>query len=327
MHCRAEPVDVEDATAIAAVATASTAVAATPLPALEDDPTDSLLTSGSGLREAVIIANATPAEMIPVPLSEQHAVAMPGPGVNSASLEKQADPITASTVADATDAAADATMTDRQTPIVTSVAVAETATSVVAASTAETVVMESGEEVATVSTSAVAAARTVATAVVEERCSAASDTESASVDLRTESISEVAFVSTAAAATTVVETSDGSVRMSSSAEVTMAAKSQVLQLRHVHATKDESEADSVTESGAESSVSSFSLEQIKAHRSAPSEQPDLVSQSSQDGMHSSEEKSGQDRFDLRSSGSGVPLLAKRPVSKLEQLHAALRDGL
>ena len=312
------------------MATASTAVAATPLPALEDDPTDSLLTSGSGLKEAVIIANATPAEMVPVPLFEQHAIALPGPGVNSALLEQQADPITVSTVADATDAAAaDATVMDRQTPIVTSVAVVETATSMVAASTAETVVMESGEEVATVSTSAVAAARTVATAVVEERYSAASDTESASVDLRTESISEVAFVSTTAATATVVETSDGDVHESSSAEVTMAAKAQVLQLRHDHASKDESEADSITESGAESSVSSLSLEQIKAHRSAPSEQPDLVSQSSQDGMqqHSSEENSGQDGSTLRSSGSGVPLLAKRPVSKLEQMHAALRGGL
>ncbi|KAL0054642.1 hypothetical protein WJX82_000357 [Trebouxia sp. C0006] len=77
----AEPVDVEDATSMPALstaamaATATTAVAPSLLPLKEDTLHDPILTSGPGLSDAIVTANATPAQMVAVPLSEQHPTA------------------------------------------------------------------------------------------------------------------------------------------------------------------------------------------------------------------------------------------------------------
>lgn len=90
--CRAEPADIEDATAAAAMDTTATAVAAsTPLkqPATtqEEDSALPALTSGPHLSQAVQEATAAAdAEMVAVPVSQQHETTLSGPGINAAFL-------------------------------------------------------------------------------------------------------------------------------------------------------------------------------------------------------------------------------------------------
>ena len=92
LFCRAEPADIEDAAAAATMATAATAVAAPTLlkqPAMVQEQTSALpaMASGPHLSEAVQEATAAAdAEMVPVPLSQQHASALSGPGINAAFL-------------------------------------------------------------------------------------------------------------------------------------------------------------------------------------------------------------------------------------------------
>lgn len=88
LFCRAEPADIEDA---AAMSTAATAVAASTLlkqPATAQEETSALpaMASGPHLSEAVHEAAAAHAEMVPLPLSQQRATALPGPGINAAFL-------------------------------------------------------------------------------------------------------------------------------------------------------------------------------------------------------------------------------------------------
>ena len=45
--------------------------------------------SGPGLPIAIIAATATEAEMVPVPVTEQHVTQLPGPGMNAAILAGQ----------------------------------------------------------------------------------------------------------------------------------------------------------------------------------------------------------------------------------------------
>ena len=92
LFCRAEPADIEDAAAAAAMVTAATAVAAPTLqkqPATVQEETSALpaMASGPHLSEAVQEAtSAAGAGMVPVPLSQQYAIALPGPGINASFL-------------------------------------------------------------------------------------------------------------------------------------------------------------------------------------------------------------------------------------------------
>ncbi len=345
--CRAEPIDVEDATSMPALstaamaATATTAVASTPPPPQEDTLHDPVLGSGPGLSDAIATATATPAQMVAVPLSKQHPVSLPGPGVNSAFLEQQADPIlvtTATTInaAVAAGPTADAAaVAERQSPVVAAVAIAESSTSIAAASTAESVVMQSRSGVATASTTAVAAAEvtTSTTAVAEDQREANSDTEYANTVVETQSASNVECLSTGAVTTMHTEASGSSVLGSTSVEDTVAMTSLASKQQHVYTSSDQSKADAVMESKAESSllVSHLSFEHIKAHRSSQGldvssddDSIEALDSTHADGQEQNSMSESRLQADLPMATSGVPLLAQRPGSKLEQMHSALR---
>ena len=344
--CRAEPVDIEDATSMPALstaamaATATTAVASTLSLPQEDALQDPVLGSGPGLSDAIVTATATPAHMVAVPLSEQHAVTMPGPGVSAAFLEQQADPIlvtTATTIDEAVAAGstADATVSERQSPLVAAVTMAESSTATAAASTAESVVMQSRSGLSSASTTAVAAteATMFTTAVAEDQHVAVSDIECASTVAETQSASKVERLSAAAVTTLHTEASGSSMLASASAVDTVAMTSLASSQQHVYTSTDQSKADTVVESTAESSllVSHLSFEQIKAHRS--SQGPDVASDDDPTEALDSTQADVQEQnsmseprlqADLPTTTSGVPLLAQRPDSKLEQMHSALR---
>ena len=324
----------------AMAATATTAVASAPSLPQEDALQDPVLGSGPGLSDAIVTATAIPAHMVAVPLSEQHPVTMPGPGVNAAFLEQQADPIlvtTATTIDEAVAAGstADATVAERQSPLVTAVTMAESSTATAAASTAESVVMQSRSGVSSASTTAVAAAEatTFTTAVAEDQHVAVSDIECASTVAETQSASKVERLSAAAVTTLHTETSGGSMLASASAVDTVAMTSLASNQQHVYTSTDQSKADAVVESTAESSllVSHLSFEHIKAHRS--SQGPDVASDDDPTEALDSTQADMQEQnsmseprlqADLSTTTSGVPLLAQRPGSKLEQMHSALR---
>ena len=276
--------------------------------------------------------------MVAVPLSEQRPVTLPGPGINAAFQEQQAEPILVSTAttinaAVAAGPTAGATVAGRQSPVVAAVATAERSTSIASASTEESVVLQSG--VATASTTAVAAAEatTSATAVAEDQRAAISDTESAITVVETQSASKVERLSTAAVHT---EASGSSMLASTSSVDTVAMTSLASIQQHVYTSSDQSKADAVVESKAESSllVSHLSSEQIKAHRSSqgldvasdddPIEALDSTQADVQEQNSMSESRL---QADLSTTTSGVPLLAQRPGSKLEQMHSALRTQL
>ena len=342
--CRAEPVDIEDATSMPALstaamaATATTAVASTLSLPQEDALQDPVLGSGPGLSDAIVTATATPAHMVAVPLSEQHPVTMPGPGFNAAFLEQQADPIlvtTATTIDEAVAAGstADATVAERQSPLVTAVTMAESSTATAAASTAESVVMQSTSGVSSASTTAVAAAEatTFTTAVAQDQHVAVSDHECASTVAETQRASKVERLSAAAVTTMHMEASGSS--MLASAVDTVAMTSLASTQQHVYTSTDQSKADAVVECTAESNllVSHLSFEHIKAHRS--SQGPDVASDDDPTEALDSTQADMQEQnsmseprlqADLSTTISGVPLLAQRPGSKLERMHSALR---
>lgn len=91
LFCRAQPADIEDAAAIAAVTTAATT------PPLLEQPTSvqegtldkDKLTSGPHLSEAIREATATGCQMVAVPVSSQHVRALTDPGINAAFLPRQ----------------------------------------------------------------------------------------------------------------------------------------------------------------------------------------------------------------------------------------------
>lgn len=91
LSCRAQPVDCEDATAIAAVATAvaSPTLLEQPVAAQEASLDKAELTSGPHLSEAVKEATAADGEMVPVPVSQQRVTSLTGPGINAAFLPGQ----------------------------------------------------------------------------------------------------------------------------------------------------------------------------------------------------------------------------------------------
>ena len=343
--CRAEPIDVEDATSMPALSTAAmaatTAVAPVSPPPKEDTLHDPILTSGPGLSDAIATATATPAQMVADPLYEQHPVTLPGPGINAAFLEQQADPIlvtTATTVNEAVAAGptADAAVAKRQSSVVAAVAMAESSTSIAAASTAESVVVQSRSGVATASTTAVAAAEatTSTTAVAEDQREATSDTRSAVTVVETKSASKIERLSTAAVTTMHTEASGSSMLASTSTLDTVAMTSLASKQQHVCTSNDQSEADTVMESKAESSllVSHLRSEQIKAHRSsqgldvASDDDPiEALDGTQADMQEQNSMRESRLAANLSTSTSGVPLLAQRPGSKLEQLHSAMRS--
>jgi len=342
--CR--PIDVEDAASMPAVstavmaATATTAVAPTPLQPQEDTLHDPALKSGPGLSDAVVTATATPAQMVAVPLSEQHPVTLPGPGVNAAFVERQADPIlvsTATTVNEAVAAGptADAAVTERQGPLVAAVAMAESSTTIAAVSTAESVVMQSRSGVATPSTTAVAAAEstTLTTAVAEDQRAATSDSESANTVAETQSASKVERLSTAAVTSVHTEASGSSMLASTSSVDTVVMTSLASKRQHVYTSNDQSKADAIVESKAESSlpVSHLSFEHIMAHRLsqgldvASDDDPIEALDSTQaDVQEQNSVSESRLQADVSTTTTGMPLLAQRPGSKLEQMHSALR---
>jgi len=342
--CR--PIDVEDAASMPAVstavmaATATTAVAPTPLQPQEDTLHDPALKSGPGLSDAVVTATATPAQMVAVPLSEQHPVTLPGPGVNAAFVERQADPIlvsTATTVNEAVAAGptADAAVTERQGPLVAAVAMAESSTTIAAVSTAESVVMQSRSGVATPSTTAVAAAEstTLTTAIAEDQRAATSDSESANTVAETQSASKVERLSTAAVTSVHTEASGSSMLASTSSVDTVVMTSLASKRQHVYTSNDQSKADAIVESKAESSlpVSHLSFEHIMAHRLsqgldvASDDDPIEALDSTQaDVQEQNSVSESRLQADVSTTTTGMPLLAQRPGSKLEQMHSALR---
>ena len=321
-------------------ATATTAVAPTPLQPQEDTLRDPALKSGPGLSDAVVTATATPAQMVAVPLSEQHPVTLPGPGVNAAFLERQADPIlvsTATTVNEAVAAGptADAAVAERQGPVVAAVAMAESSTTVAAVWTAESVVMQSRSGVATPSTTAVAAAEstTLTTAVAEDQRAATSDSESANTVAETQSASKVERLSTAAVTSVHTEASGSSMLASTSSVDTVVMTSLASKRQHVYTSNDQSKADAIVESKAESSlpVSHLSFEHIMAHRLsqgldvASDDDPIEALDSTQaDVQEQNSVSESRLQADVSTTTTGMPLLAQRPGSKLEQMHSALR---
>lgn len=345
--CRAEPVDVEDATSMPALstaamaATATTAVAPSLLPLKEDTLHDPILTSGPGLSDAIVTANATPAQMVAVPLSEQHPVSSPGPGINAAFLEQQADPILGTTATTVNEAVAagpttDAAVAERLSPVVAAVAMAEISTATAAASTGGSAVMQSRSGGATASTTAVTVAAaeeaTSTTAEAEDQCEANSDSESANTVAETQSALKVECLSTAAVTTMHTEASGSSMLASTSAVDTVAMTSLASKQQHAY-TSDQSKADPVVESRAESSllVSHLSSEHIKAHRSfqgldvASDDDPiEALDSTGADVQEQNSMSESRLQADLSMTTSGMPLLAQRPGSKLEQMHSALR---
>ena len=321
-------------------ATATTAVAPTPLQPQEDTLRDPALKSGPGLSDAVVTATATPAQMVAVPLSEQHPVTLPGPGVNAAFLERQADPIlvsTATTVNEAVAAGptADAAVAERQGPVVAAVAMAESSTTVAAVWTAESVVMQSRSGVATPSTTAVAAAEstTLTTAIAEDQRAATSDSESANTVAETQSASKVERLSTAAVTSVHTEASGSSMLASTSSVDTVVMTSLASKRQHVYTSNDHSKADAIVESKAESSlpVSHLSFEHIMAHRLsqgldvASDDDPIEALDSTQaDVQEQNSVSESRLQADVSTTTTGMPLLAQRPGSKLEQMHSALR---
>ena len=321
-------------------ATATTAVAPTPLQPQEDTLRDPALKSGPGLSDAVVTATATPAQMVAVPLSEQHPVTLPGPGVNAAFLERQADPIlvsTATTVNEAVAAGptADAAVAERQGPVVAAVAMAESSTTIAAVSTAESVVMQSRSGVATPSTTAVAAAEstTLTTAIAEDQRAATSDSESANTVAETQSASKVERLSTAAVTSVHTEASGSSMLASTSSVDTVVMTSLASKRQHVYTSNDQSKADAIVESKAESSlpVSHLSFEHIMAHRLsqgldvASDDDPIEALDSTQaDVQEQNSVSESRLQADVSTTTTGMPLLAQRPGSKLEQMHSALR---
>ena len=321
-------------------ATATTAVAPTPLQPQEDTLRDPALKSGPGLSDAVVTATATPAQMVAVPLSEQHPVTLPGPGVNAAFLERQADPIlvsTATTVNEAVAAGptADAAVAERQGPVVAAVAMAESSTTVAAVWTAESVVMQSRSGVATPSTTAVTAAEstTLTTAIAEDQRAATSDSESANTVAETQSASKVERLSTAAVTSVHTEASGSSMLASTSSVDTVVMTSLASKRQHVYTSNDHSKADAIVESKAESSlpVSHLSFEHIMAHRLsqgldvASDDDPIEALDSTQaDVQEQNSVSESRLQADVSTTTTGMPLLAQRPGSKLEQMHSALR---
>ena len=88
-HYRAEPGDIETATAVTAAPVFTERAAASTLEDNKPVAQGPLSGSGPGLPIAIIAATATEAEMVPVPATEQRVTQMPGPGVNAAVLARQ----------------------------------------------------------------------------------------------------------------------------------------------------------------------------------------------------------------------------------------------
>ena len=117
-------------------------------------------------------------------------------------------------------------------------------------------------------------------------------------------------------------------------DTTEAMTSLASKQQHVYTSSDQSKA--VVECEAESSllVSHLSSEHIKAHRSSQGldiasdddviEAPDSTQADVQEQNSMSESRP---QADLSTTTSGVPLLAQRPGSKLEQMCSALRTQL
>ncbi|DBA97171.1 TPA: hypothetical protein ACH3X1_014934 [Trebouxia sp. C0004] len=318
-------------------ATATTAVAPSPPPLKEDTLHDPVLRSGPGLSDAVITATATPAQMVAVPLSEQHPVTLSGPGVNAF---LQAEPILVSTATTINEAAAagptaDATVAERQGPVVPAVAMSDSSTSIAAASAAESVVMQSRSGVAAASTTAVVAAEAtmLTTAVAEDESVAISDTESAITVVETQSASKVERLSTAAETSTPTQASGSSMLMSTFAVDTVAMPSVASKRQDDYTSSDQFKTEAVVESKAESCllVSHLSSEHIKAHRSsqgldvASGNDPiEALDRTQTDVQEQNSVSESTVQGDLSTTISGIPLLAQRLGSKLEQMHSALR---
>jgi len=129
------------------------------------------------------------------------------------------------------------------------------------------------------------------------------------------------------------EASGSSMLASTSSVDTVVMTSLASKRQHVYTSNDHSKADAIVESKAESSllVSHLSFEHITAHRLsqgldvASDDDPIEALDSTQADVQeqNSMSESGL-QADLSTTTSGIPLLAQRPGSKLEQMHSALR---
>ena len=387
-HCRAEPQDVEEAADVAValstaeLATTATAVAAAPLldqPVKGDLSEGPLLGSGPNLSDAIVIANATQADMVSVPPAEQHITALPGNSINAVFLERSSDSHTSVAAADITDGMAQETvLVNSKASTVTTAARAESVTTVAQAWTAEAAAVaeqsEGAEGTASASTAASVAVTSVAAAEVETGsvvtaastvavanssvaavtadtgCGVTATAAVASTSFAAAAVHEShsvggesvvteaqadASVSQEAYVSTQIDKSAVSVQASTSSVDTAAVKSLVARMQHMHASRHQRVS---LESEFESSVivSHSAIEQIKAHQSVSSHTSDLSSddddsdstRSSDIALHRQSSSEGTGESSLVKSGSGVPLLpsVQKRVTKLEQMHAAMRNN-
>ncbi len=330
--------DVEDATAIAALSTAAmattaTAVAAAPL-LHKAHPDDPIMASGPGLPDAITLASATPADMVPVPLAEQRVTTLPGPGINAAFLSQSLDPLPDAITVDRTDGiAADVSMLDQEMSAVTNVSRVESVTTTAQVWTAESAVVDTESEAGVTTSAAVAevATATVVADSMNERQAIFPDGGSETMVARTQSVTQTEYASTAAVAMHA-EASGGSVHRSSSSVSAVAVKSLVSRLQHVHASQHQSAAKASGEFEAESKLlrSQSASGHIMAHHPMATQgsglSSDIVDDDSATIQHRHSIGSEGDEVDkLLTSGSGVPLVpnAMGSNSKLQQMHAAL----
>lgn len=328
MSCRAEPIDVEDATTAAAVssvamATTATAVAASPPPeqpltAVNNNVDGVAMVSGPRLPQAVSEATASEAEMIAVPISEQLVMSLPGPGINAAFLSASSHLPTA--------AADEGTTAVNDKPIlVQSRTASVVATKVIAAGAAVEPANTAG-----LSTASMASAVAAVTSTVVSGSSNGQNAITA-MHVSTSSVSQLTqqSESVSAAAMMPAESSEGF--ESGKADLSVA---EPLLLQHAEvAGQQPTEAEpakGMQDDCSNMMVASLSSEQIRAQQSFGYHHAGLQANANGDGVSGHElqiaDSQNEDVPSLKMSGTSLPLLSvKQSVMRLEQLHADMRS--
>ena len=329
--CRGTSVDVEHATATAALSTAAvvttaTAVAPTPLLAKDSYETDGpLMGSGPRLAAAISQATSTPADMIPVPVCEQQVTAMQAPASNDAVLNSSATQLTATTTADATAhgiTAGDAGVEPERVPSLAALTRLQSST-FMAHVPAASVAAEPGPAV--ILTSAAAAATVATTVVATERVAASGD-RAVVTTAGAQSVPEVDFVGTAAAAAGMhAQPSGDSVSVSTFSACTVREVVSCVQLEgessNAAAVAPASKSGSMLESGTEHS------QEPPANVASSGVSSDGGADKASDYKNMLQGEGTQDQpvdgAALTNSGNGVPNVLSL-ASKLERMHSAMR---
>ena len=332
------------------MATTATAVVISPMleqsaKVQEHTPVPAALTSGQHLSEAIQEATAADAEMVPVPLNEQHVTALPGPGVNAPCLPGGQSSITsAPPTAEVPAAKEEEDVLQLEASTASVVAVAASATAVASEQSADV----SG--LLSVSAFTAAAATTAVVAVAADNSHQdAADARPTSSEAVVAGASQAGLVSIMAAASTLAEApaavaAEGEVCGATADSAAPRSRQQSVADGQAGSTGDDAESsllsdftasDEHTDSTGDeesSRQSSVTSQHPRAQQSDGAQQAGVATDDepwsiSAQGQHAADSRgNNEDESSSLASGSGMSVLpnVKQSVRRLEDIHAAMR---